>query len=132
MGSSRFRHRDPARPQGQARHARAPIRSSGMNCAPCGGVQREQEPKSPFVFTSERGAPFSTDGFARMVERAGREAKLAFKVHPHMLRHACGYALVNKGHDTRVPQAYLGHKNIQHTVRYTELSPTRFKDFWRD
>jgi integrase len=94
-------------------------------------LQREQEPKSPFVFTSERGAPFSTAGFARMVERAGREAKLAFKAHPHMLRHACGYALANKGHDTRALQAYLGHKNIQHTVRYTELSPMRFKEFWR-
>jgi type 1 fimbriae regulatory protein FimB/type 1 fimbriae regulatory protein FimE len=94
-------------------------------------LQREQEPKLPFVFTSERGAPFTTAGFARMVERAGIEAKLAFKVHPHMLRHACGYALANRGHDTRALQAYLGHKNIQHTVRYTELSPTRFKDFWR-
>ena len=58
-------------------------------------------------------------------------AKLAFKPHPHMLRHACGYALANKGHDTRALQAYLGHRNIQHTVRYTELSPARFKDFWR-
>jgi integrase len=95
-------------------------------------LQREQEPKSPFVFTSERGAPFTTAGFARMVERAGTEAKLGFKPHPHMLRHACGYALANKGHDTRSLQAYLGHRSIQHTVRYTELSPTRFKDFWRD
>jgi integrase len=95
-------------------------------------LQRKQEPKSPYVFTSERGAPFSTAGFARMVERAGREAKLAFKAHPHMLRHTCGYALANKGHDTRALQAYLGHRNIQHTVRYTELSPMRFKDFWRD
>jgi integrase len=94
-------------------------------------LQREQEPKSTFVFTSERGAPFSTAGFARMVERAGVEAKLPFKAHPHMLRHACGYALANKGHDTRALQAYLGHRNIQHTVRYTELTPTRFKDFWR-
>jgi site-specific recombinase XerD len=58
-------------------------------------------------------------------------AKLGFKAHPHMLRHACGYALANKGHDTRALQAYLGHKNIQHTVRYTELVPTRSKDFWR-
>jgi len=94
-------------------------------------LKREQEPKSPFVFTSERGAPFTTAGFARMVERAGIEARLGFKVHPHMLRHACGYALANRGHDTRALQAYLGHKNIQHTVRYTELSPLRFKDFWR-
>ena len=95
-------------------------------------LQREQEPKSPFVFTSERGSPFTTAGFARMVERAGAEARLGFKAHPHMLRHACGFALAAKGHDTRALQAYLGHKNIQHTVRYTELSPTRFKHFWRD
>ena len=95
-------------------------------------VQREQEPKSPFVFTSERGAPFTRAGFAKMVERVGEAAKLGFKAHAHMLRHACGYKLANDGHDTRALQAYLGHKNIQHTVRYTELSPTRFKDFWRD
>ena len=94
-------------------------------------LQREQEPKSPFVFTSERGSPFTTAGFARLVERAGESAGLGFKAHPHMLRHACGFALANKGHDTRALQAYLGHKNIQHTVRYTELSPDRFKDFWR-
>ena len=95
-------------------------------------LQREQEPKSPFVFTSERGAPFTTAGFARMIERAGVEANFGFKPHPHMLRHACGYALANRGHDTRALQAYLGHRNIQHTVRYTELSPTRFKNFWRE
>jgi integrase len=95
-------------------------------------LQREQDPKSAFIFTSERGAPFSTGGFARMVERAGAVAKLGIKAHPHMLRHACGYALANKGHDTRALQAYLGHKNIQHTVRYTELAPMRFKEFWRD
>ena len=94
-------------------------------------LQREQEPKSPFVFTSERGAPFTTAGFARMIERAAEAAGLGFKAHPHMLRHACGFALANRGHDTRALQAYLGHKNIQHTVRYTELAPTRFKDFWR-
>ena len=94
-------------------------------------LQREQDPKSPFVFTSERGSPFSTSGFARLIERAGEAAKLGFPAHPHMLRHACGFALANKGHDTRSLQAYLGHKNIQHTVRYTEPSPTRFKDFWK-
>jgi type 1 fimbriae regulatory protein FimB/type 1 fimbriae regulatory protein FimE len=95
-------------------------------------LQREQEPKSPFVFTSERGSPFTTAGFARMVERAGAQAGLGFKAHPHMLRHACGFALAAKGHDTRALQAYLGHKNIQHTVRYTELAPERFKYFWKN
>jgi type 1 fimbriae regulatory protein FimB/type 1 fimbriae regulatory protein FimE len=91
-------------------------------------LQRESR-ASPFVFTSERGAPFTTAGFAKMIERAGSAAGLDFKAHPHMLRHACGFALANAGHDTRALQAYLGHRNIQHTVRYTE--PTRFKDFWR-
>ena len=86
---------------------------------------------SPFVFVSERGAPFTTAGFAKMIARLGVAAKFKFAVHPHMLRHACGFALANKGHDTRSLQAYLGHRNIQHTVKYTELAPTRFKDFWR-
>lgn len=94
-------------------------------------LQREQAPKSPFVFTSERGGPFTTAGFARIVAAATRRADLEIKAHPHMLRHACGFRLANDGHDTRALQAYLGHRNIQHTVRYTELSPTRFKDFWR-
>ena len=80
-------------------------------------LQRDQEAKSPFVFTSERGAPFTTAGFARMIERAGTAAKLGFKVHPHTLRHARGYALASRGHDTQALQAYLGHRNIRHTVR---------------
>ena len=94
-------------------------------------LHREQSPASPFVFTTERGAPFSAAGFQKMVTRAGEAAELGFPAHPHMFRHACGYALANKGHDTRALQAYLGHRSIQHTVRYTELSPDRFKDFWR-
>jgi integrase len=93
--------------------------------------QREST-TSPFVFVSERGAPLSAVGFSRMIERAAMAAKLGIKAHAHMLRHACGYALANRGHDTRALQAYLGHKNIQHTVRYTELSPNRFKNFWRE
>jgi type 1 fimbriae regulatory protein FimB/type 1 fimbriae regulatory protein FimE len=93
-------------------------------------LRREQKP-SPYIFTSERGSPFTTAGFARLVERAGESAGLGFPAHPHMLRHATGFALANAGHDTRAIQAYLGHKNIQHTVRYTALSPTRFKDFFR-
>jgi len=90
----------------------------------------KREAQSPFIFVSERGAPFSTSGFAKLVERAGIEAKLPFKVHPHMLRHSTGYALANKGTDTRTLQAYLGHRSIQSTVRYTELAPRRFKNLW--
>src|SRR5690242_6735474 len=84
-------------------------------------LQREQEP-GRYVFMSERGAPMSAVGFRRMMGRLGEAAKMPFTVHPHMLRHACGFKLANDGHDSRALQHYLGHKNIQHTVRYTELS----------
>jgi type 1 fimbriae regulatory protein FimB/type 1 fimbriae regulatory protein FimE len=95
-------------------------------------LKRESE-GSPYVFVSERGAPFSTEGFARLLQRAAKAAKLTtLRVHPHMLRHACGYKLANDGVDTRSLQGYLGHKNIQHTVRYSELSQHRFKNFWQD
>jgi integrase len=94
-------------------------------------LHRDAPKSSSFVFVSERGGPFTTDSFNWLVKRAGQKAGLPFQVHAHMLRHACGYALANAGHDTRSLQDYLGHKNIQHTVRYTELAPTRFKDFWR-
>jgi integrase len=91
----------------------------------------KREAKSPFVFVSERGAPFTTAGFASLVQRAGTEADIGFKVHPHMLRHSTGYALANIGTDTRTLQAYLGHRSIQSTVRYTALAPGRFKNIWR-
>ena len=71
-------------------------------------LQRESD-MSPFVFVSERGSPFTTAGFARMVERAAA-ACLGLKAHPHMLREACGYALANGGYDTRAIQAWLGHR----------------------
>lgn len=86
----------------------------------------------PYVFSSERKAPLTSDAIRKILGRAGREAKLPFTVHPHMLRHACGYKLAQAGQDTRAIQHYLGHKNIQHTVRYTQLSPDRFKEFWKD
>ncbi len=90
-----------------------------------------QSPDSGFVFATERGGPFTADAVNRLIKRIGERADFPFQVHAHMLRHGCGYALANKGHDTRAIQDWLGHRSIQHTVRYTELSPTRFKDFWR-
>jgi site-specific recombinase XerD len=81
-------------------------------------LQREQVSKSPFVFVSERGTPFSIRGFQAMVERAARAAGFDMKIHPRMLRHSCGYKLANDGVDTRTIQGYLGHRSIQHTVRY--------------
>jgi site-specific recombinase XerD len=93
-------------------------------------LQREQ-PTSPNVFCSERGGPMTPNSFGNQFAKLGVRAGMAFKIHPHMLRHSCGYALANAGHDTRSIQAWMGHKNIQHTVRYTELAPERFKEFWR-
>jgi integrase len=94
-------------------------------------LQREA-PESSFVFVSMRGAPFTVSGFRRMIERASQDADLGIKAHPHMLRHATGYALANRGVDTRTLQAYLGHRSIANTVKYTELAPGRFKGLWKD
>jgi integrase len=94
-------------------------------------LKRESPVHTDFVFMTERGGPFTTAGFAFLVSRAGAKAGLPFKAHPHMLRHAAGYKLANDGHDTRTLQAYLGHRNIQHTVRYAELASNRFDHFWR-
>jgi integrase len=92
---------------------------------------QRQWPDSTYVFCTERGGPFTPDAVNRLIKRIGERAGLPFPVHVHMLRHACGYALANEGHDTRAIQGWLGHRSIQHTVRYTELAPNRFKDFWR-
>jgi len=93
---------------------------------------RREQSESRHVFLSERRSPMSPAGFRKMLARTGEGSEFPFPVHPHMLRHACGYKLANDGQDTRALQHYLGHKNIQHTVRYTELSPERFKSFWED
>jgi integrase len=92
---------------------------------------RRDHPSEAYVFISERGGPMSTLGFHHLIARLGKAARLPFAVHPHMLRHACGFKLANDAHDTRALQHYLGHKNIQHTVRYTEMAADRFRDFWR-
>jgi type 1 fimbriae regulatory protein FimE len=93
---------------------------------------RRDYPEGPYLFVSERGGPMTASNVRKLMARAGVAAGLPFPVHPHMLRHACGFKLANEGHDTRALQHYLGHRNIQHTVRYTELTPDRFKTFWRD
>ncbi len=93
---------------------------------------RRQFPDSAFVFATERGGPFTPDAVNRLVKRIGERAGFPLHhVHVHALRHACGFALANAGHDTRAIQDWLGHRSIQHTVRYTELTPTRFREFWR-
>jgi type 1 fimbriae regulatory protein FimB/type 1 fimbriae regulatory protein FimE len=93
-------------------------------------LKREQVPESAYVFTSERRGPLTPATFRKLLAVVGQAAGLPFPVHPHMLRHACGYKLAHDGHDTRALQEWLGHSNIQHTTRYTELTIRRFKDFW--
>jgi type 1 fimbriae regulatory protein FimE len=78
------------------------------------------------VFTTERRGPLTPAAVRKLVTRIGEAAGFPFPVHPHMLRHACRFKLANETHDTRAIQQYLGHRNISHTVRYTELAPGRF------
>jgi integrase len=115
------------------------MKSGTPSVHPLGGFEiralrrlRREQPESRHVFLTERHSPMSPAGFRKLVARIGKWSEFPFPVHPHMLRHACGYKLANDGQDTRALQHYLGHKNIQHTVRYTELSPERFKSFWDD
>lgn len=89
-------------------------------------------PETPYVFVSERKGPMSASAFRKLVARAGEAAQLGMPLHPHMLRHSTGFKLANDGQDTRAIQYYLGHKNIQHTVLYTQLAADRFNEFWED
>jgi integrase len=82
-----------------------------------------------FVFVSERGGPMAREAFQRLVERAGRAAGLDFAVHPHMLRHACGYRLANEGKDAFAIQGWLGHQSLGMTKGYCALAADRFRDW---
>lgn len=115
------------------------VKNGTPSVHPLGGVElrsfrrlQREWPQSRYVFLTERLSPMSPAGFRKLLARIGNGSEFPFPVHPHMLRHACGFKLANDGQDTRALQHYLGHKNIQHTVRYTELSPDRFKSFWND
>ena len=90
-----------------------------------------QASASSFLFTSERGDPFTRQAINYLVRVIGERAGFPFRVHPHMLRHSCGFALANRGLDTRLVQDALGHKNIAHTVRYTRTAAKRFEGMWR-
>lgn len=104
---------------------------SGLEIRALRQLQRDY-PASPYIFQSSRLGPLAHDTIAGIVERAGELAGLPFPIHAHMLRHGTGYYLANRGIDTRTIQSYLGHKNIQHTVRYTELASTKFQGLWDD
>lgn len=82
------------------------------------------------VFISRRGTPLSRQQAYRIIRAAGVNAGTVTPTHPHMLRHACGYELAERGTDTRLIQDYLGHRNIRHTVRYTASNAARFAGLW--
>jgi type 1 fimbriae regulatory protein FimB/type 1 fimbriae regulatory protein FimE len=93
---------------------------------------RREWPEGRNLIQTERGGAMTPDGFAKMLARVGVEAGFEWAVHPHMLRHACGFKLANDARDTRAIQDYLGHRSIQSTVRYTELASSRFVGLWQD
>ncbi len=93
-------------------------------------LQQRKIASSEYVFQSERSERMSRSAFWRVVSQAGDRAGLPVKAYAHQLRHACGYYLANKGCDLRLIQDYLGHKQIQNTVRYTALNPARFAGLW--
>jgi type 1 fimbriae regulatory protein FimE len=92
---------------------------------------RERQPAERFVFVTERGGPMTASGFYRMLGRAAQSIGIE-DVHPHLLRHACGFKLVNQGVDTRSLAAYLGHRQLNNTRRYTQMAANRFDRFWSD
>lgn len=102
---------------------------SGQNIRALRKLKRDY-PDTQYAFITERKGPLVADTVRKMIKRAGEVAQLPFPIHPHMLRHSTGFKLVNDKHDTRAIQHYMGHKNIQHTVRYTELATGRFDTFW--
>ena len=110
-----------------SRSGRHPLQGDEMRALK--KLKRDYSP-SPFVFTGNRRTPMSERTISHIVHQAGELAGFDFTVHAHLLRHACGYSLANKGVDTRTIQDYLGHANIQNTVRYTQLSAARFEGLW--
>jgi type 1 fimbriae regulatory protein FimB/type 1 fimbriae regulatory protein FimE len=96
------------------------------------GRLRKESPDAPYVLMSERGTPWSTSNWRKVLQRLAKVAKLPISVNPHALRHACGFKLAADGVDTRGLSHYLGHRSLQSTERYTAQSAARFKDFFRD
>jgi type 1 fimbriae regulatory protein FimB len=109
-----------------------PLRSDEIRLIKAWLVQRNRmKPQTNDFFISERRTQLNRRTAWLMIRQYGEEAGLLIEAHPHMLRHACGFALADQGADTRLIQDYLGHRNIQHTVRYTATNPMRFEKLWR-
>jgi integrase len=92
---------------------------------------RAEYPKHRYVFNNHHDGPMGYSAMRRVIVRAAELARLPFRISPHVLRHSCGYALANRGVDTRTIQDWMGHANIQNTVGYTRLDASRFEGLWR-
>lgn len=109
-----------------------PLRGDEIRAIKAWLAERQRmRPAGDAFFISARRTALSRKTAWALIRRYGQDAGLAIEAHPHMLRHACGYALADQGADTRLIQDYLGHRNIQHTVRYTATNPARFEKLWR-
>jgi len=127
LGSDRPRSGALAR---QARHERGPEHAPAHRHS--NACLRKLKPlagDAAYVFLSERQGPLTDSSVRKMIARVGELPGLGFPVHPHQLRHGCGYKLANDQQDTRAIQLFLGHRHIQHTVTYTELPAAQLKDF---
>jgi type 1 fimbriae regulatory protein FimB len=89
------------------------------------------KPTGKAFFVSEQRKALHRSTVNAALKKYSERATLPFLAHPHMLRHACGFALADQEADTRLIQDYLGHRNIQHTVQYTASNPARFEKLWR-
>ena len=109
-----------------------PLRSDEIRVIKAWLIERRRlGPEGDAFFVSERRSPVSRKTAWAAIRDYGVKAGLSLPAHPHMLRHACGFALADQGADTRLIQDYLGHRNIQHTVMYTATNPARFERLWR-
>lgn len=104
---------------------------SGRELRALRSLRRGMGPSARFCFVTERGVPMTRNGFFKLLQKAAEKAGLD-DVHPHLLRHATGFKLVNDGVDTLSLAAYLGHANIQNTKRYAKMNAARFDNLWRD
>lgn len=96
------------------------------------GEHKKTCASSVYVFTNKDGIPLKERGLSFIIDEVTKKSHIPYKVHPHMFRHGCGFYLANKGIDTRAIQEYLGHRDINKTVIYTEMAPNRFNAFWKD
>lgn len=109
-----------------------PLRTEEVRAVKAWLVERKRmKPETDAFFVSERLSQLNRRTAWSAIRRYGELAGLPLEAHPHMLRHACGYALADQGADTRLIQDYLGHRNIQHTVCYTATNSARFERLWR-